>query len=49
MENKATIPVNVNIENIEKLKDLSLKLASQCEQVSETVEEINNLELNISI
>lgn len=49
MEEKETITVDVNIENFDKLKDLSLKLASQCEQVSKTVDEINSLKLKITV
>lgn len=46
---KEVITVNVNIENIDKLKDLSLKLANQCEQVSKTIDEINALELKVTV
>lgn len=46
---KEVITVNVNIENIDKLKDLSTKLAGQCEQVSKTINEINDLELEITV
>lgn len=46
---KEVITVNVNIKNIDKLKDLSTKLASQCEQVSKTINEINDLELEITV
>lgn len=46
---KEVITVNVNIKNIDKLKDLSTKLANQCEQVSKTINEINDLELEITV
>ena len=46
---KEVITLNVNIENIDKLKDLSTKLAGQCEQVSKTINEINDLELEITV
>lgn len=46
---KEVITVNVNIENIDKLKDLSAKLARQCEQVYKTIDDINHLDLEVKV
>lgn len=43
------VNATVNIENLDKLKNLSERLAKECEQVSKTVQEINELQVNIKV
>lgn len=51
MENKviATYAVAINIEGLDKLKNLSEKLSKQVSEISNTVQEINHLKLELKI
>ncbi|MQW24107.1 MULTISPECIES: hypothetical protein [unclassified Lactococcus] len=46
---KNKIQVNVKLEKIDELKNLSKQLIKQCEQVESTIKEIRNLELELKI
>lgn len=51
MENKviATYAVAIDIEGLDKLKNLSEKLSEQVSEISATVQEINHLKLELKI
>lgn len=46
-ENKVTL--NVQIQNFDKIKDLSKVLSKQLEQVAKTLDDMNHTELKIEL